>query len=240
MLELEQISPDAIVFWRWGPVQLNATLVFTWAVMGLLVLGSLAVTARLDPGPRPSRWQLFLEMVVELTRDQIREVMQRPATPYLPFIGTLALFIGVANLLMIVPGYVSPTASLSTTAALAGCVFLAVPAYGIRERGLGGYLKHYVEPSWFMLPFHVISELSRTLALAVRLFGNIMSGTKVAALLVAISPLLFPVVLQILGLITGMVQAYIFAVLALIYIASAVRSSQRQEERRDAATNGGT
>lgn len=225
MLELEQITPDAVVLWQWGPVKVTATLLFTWVVMAVLAVASLLATAPLRHGESVSRWQLFLEMLVEMTRDQIRDVVRESPDPYLPFIGGLFLFIGVSNLLMIVPGFISPMASLSTTAALAGCVFLAVPIYGVIRRGAGAYLKHYVEPSFFMLPFHIISELSRTLALAVRLFGNVMSGTKIAALMLAIAPLIFPIVMHVLGLLTGLIQAYIFAVLALIYIASAMRAT---------------
>ena len=121
---------------------------------------------------------------------------------------------------MIVPGYLPPTASLSTTAALALCVFIAVSVFGVNRLGIAEYLKRYVSPSIFMLPFNLIGELSRTLALAVRLFGNMMSGAKIAAILLAITPLFFPVIMNAFGLLTGPVQAYIFSILALVYIAS--------------------
>ena len=153
-------------------------------------------------------------------------------TPYLPFVGTVFLFIAVANLLTVLPGYVAPTASLSTTAALAIAVFLAVPVFGVTRQGLRGYLRHYIEPNPIMLPFNVIGDLSRTLALAVRLFGNIMSGTKIVAVLVGIVPLVFPIVFRALGLLTGLIQAYIFAVLAMVYIASAM-SVSTEDERVD-------
>jgi F-type H+-transporting ATPase subunit a len=147
----------------------------------------------------------------------------------LPFIGTLFLFIAVANLLTIIPGYIPPTGSLSTTAALALCVFVAVPCYGIAKRGVAGYLKNYVQPTVFMLPFNIIGEFSRTLALAVRLFGNVMSSVKVAAILLAITPLFFPVLMQALGLLTGLIHAYIFALLAMVYIASATQAHSTSE-----------
>lgn len=230
MLELEQLSPDAVVLWQLGPVHVNATLLFTWVVMAVLALASWLATRRLGRAEEPSRWEMLLEMVVAKMREQAREVVRGAPDPYLTFIGGLFLFIGVANFLMIVPGYVSPMASLSTTTALAACVFFAVPAYGVARRGVAGYLRHYIEPSLFMAPFHVIAELSRTLALAVRLFGNVMSGTKIAALLLAIAPLVFPVVMQALGLLTGLIQAYIFAVLALIYVASAMRARDEPED----------
>ena len=179
-MSLKHISPDAVVLWEWGFLRINLTLVFTWAVMALLVAGSWLVTRNLSTGTSIPRWQNLLEVLVTGMRNQIRDVSRSDPGPYLPFIGTIFLFIVVSNFLTMVPGYVAPTGSLSTTAALAICVFVAVPFYGIMEQGIGGYLRHYVRPTVFMLPFHVIGELSRTLALAVRLFGNIMSGTKIA------------------------------------------------------------
>ncbi|HEX7972156.1 MAG TPA: F0F1 ATP synthase subunit A, partial [Thiobacillus sp.] len=143
---------------------------------------------------------------------------------YLGFLGTLFLFIATAALFTVVPGYAPPTGSLSTTTALAICVFVAVPLYGIAEQGLGGYLKEYLKPTAIMLPFNIISELSRTLALAVRLFGNMMSGTMILAILLSIAPFIFPIALSALGLLTGMVQAYIFTILATVYIAAATRA----------------
>ena len=225
------ISPDSIVFWQWGAVSLNATLVFTWAVMALLTIGAWAITRRLSDGPELSRWQNLLEVLVTGVRDQIREVSRQDPTPYLPFIGTLFIFIATCNLLAIVPGYVPPTGSLSTTAALALTVFVAVPVFGVAQEGVGPYLRHYIRPSVFMLPFNIIGEISRTIALAVRLYGNVMSGTIIVAILLGLAPFFFPVVMQVLGLITGLIQAYIFAVLAVVYIASAtaVRTSPTQE-----------
>jgi F-type H+-transporting ATPase subunit a len=157
-------------------------------------------------------------------REQIRDVSQHDPGPYLPFVGTLFLFIATCNALAIVPGFTPPTGSLSTTAALALCVLVAVPLYGIAERGLSGYLRGYARPTIFMLPFNVIGEMSRTVALAVRLYGNVMSGTVIAAILLSLVPFFFPIVMQVLGLLTGLIQAYIFAVLAMVYIASAVRT----------------
>jgi F-type H+-transporting ATPase subunit a len=223
------ISSDEIMFWESGFFKLNATLAYTWLVILLLVAGSWLVTRRLSSGPRPSRWQSLLEVLVSGMRDQIRQVSQQDPGRYLPFVGTLFVYIAVANLLSIVPGYRPPTGSLSTTAALATCVFVAVPLYGVGRRGLLGYLQQYVRPSVFMLPFNIIGELSRTLALAVRLYGNMMSGTVIAAILIGFVPLFVPILMQLLGLLTGMIQAYIFAVLAMVYIASATRARQETE-----------
>jgi len=225
-----QITPDEMVLWQWGFVSINATLVFTWLVMLLLVGGSWLVTRRLSRGMEMSRFQNLLEVVVSFSRQQIREVTRQKADPYLPFIGSLFLFIAVSNLLTAVPWYQPPTGSLSTTAALAACVFVAVPLYGIRKRGVKGYLKQYLQPSVFMLPFNVMGELSRTLALAVRLFGNIMSGTMIVAVLLAVTPFFFPVVMQVLGLLTGFIQAYIFAILATVYIGAATRVHETDAE----------
>jgi F-type H+-transporting ATPase subunit a len=223
------ITPDQWIFWQSGFIKLNATIVFTWLIMALLVVGSWLITRRLSTGTHLSRRQNMLEAVVELIDEQIREVSRQTPERYLPFIGTLFLFIFVSNVLTIVPGYEPPTGSLSTTAALAICVFVAVPIYGIAQRGPVGYLKHYIRPTPLMLPFNIIGEFSRTLALAVRLFGNIMSGTVLVAIIVSIVPLFFPILLTLLGLITGVIQAYIFAILAMIYIASATRVQQLQE-----------
>jgi F-type H+-transporting ATPase subunit a len=226
------ISPDSIVYWQWGFFTLNATLVYTWIVMLLLVGGSYLITRRLSTGPKLSRWQNFLEVLVSGMNDQIRQVSRQDPGRYLPFVGTLFVFIVTCNLLTIVPGYHPPTASLSTTTALAICVFIAVPLYGIAHQGLGGYLKHYVRPTVIMLPFNIIGEFSRTLALAVRLYGNIMSGMVIAGILLSLAPFFFPILMQVLGLLTGMIQAYIFAVLAMVYIASAT-AAQRQQTHSD-------
>jgi F-type H+-transporting ATPase subunit a len=227
------ISPDNVVYWQWGPLSLNATIVNTWLVMALLTLCSWLVTRRLSTGTEISRWQNLLEVLVTGIRDQIRQVSHQEPGKYLPFVGTLFLFVAMANLLNVVPGYMAPTGSLSTTTALAICVFIAVPLYGIVYEGPLTYLQHYVKPTWLMLPFNIIGEISRTIALAVRLYGNIMSGTVIVAILLGLMPYLFPVVMQLLGLLTGMIQAYIFAVLAMVYIASATSAHQRSGQAGD-------
>ena len=196
---------------------------FTWALMLVLTVGSIMITRRLSTGMARSRWQNLLEIVVTGIEQQIAEVgLKRPRT-YVGFLGTLFLFVAASALATVIPGFEPPTGSLSTTAALALCVLVAVPFYGILEQGLGGYLKTYIEPTVIMLPFNIISEVSRTLALAVRLFGNMMSGTMIIAILLTITPFIFPIAMSMLGLLTGMVQAYIFSILAAVYIASATR-----------------
>src|SRR5277367_6799513 len=216
-----RLSPDELIFWQHGFIKLNATIVFTWGLMLVLAVGSKLVTRKLSKELKRSRWQNLLEIVVTGIEKQIEDVGLRHPEKYIGFLGTLFLFVAVASLCTIFPGYEPPTASLSTTAALALCVFVAVPLFGIEDQGISGYLKSYMEPTVIMLPFNLISELSRTLALAVRLFGNMMSGTMIIAILLTITPFIFPVAMTLLGLLTGMVQAYIFAILATVYIAAA-------------------
>ena len=232
-MDIKYISPDQIIFRHWGPVSLNATILFTWGIMALLLVASLLVTRKLSSDVHISRWQNLFEIIIVGLRDEIRDICQQKPDRYLPFAGTLFIFIAVSNLLSIVPGYCPPTASLSTTTALAICVFIAVPLYGISSQGIKGYLKQYFMPTVFMMPFNVIGELSRTLALAVRLFGNIMSGIKIGGILLAIAPLFFPIIMQVLGLLTGLIQAYIFAVLAMVYIASATQVHHKKGKKQE-------
>lgn len=219
-----EISPDQIVYWSWRFVTLNATIVFSWVVMIVLVTIALLGTRRLSSGPSVPRWQNILETLVTYIRNQIREITQQDTDRYLPFIGTLFLFISISNLLHIVPGYHPPTGSLSTTGALAIAVFFAVPAFGMMEHGVIGYLKHFSQPSPIMIPFNIIGEFSRTIGLAVRLFGNIMSMDMILVVLLSVMPIFVPVLMQVLGLLLGQIQAYIFAILATVYIGAATAS----------------
>ncbi len=220
-------NTDAEILWTYGWAHLNATLLFSWLSMAMLVGGSWLVTRRLSRDAQPPPWQNFLESVVELLRSQIAQIGELTPEYFLPVVGTLFLYISTSSLLSLIPGIHAATSSLSTTAALATCVFVAVPLYGVRREGLRGYLHHYVSPTFIMLPFHVISEISRTVALAVRLFGNIMSGSMLVAMLLSIAPFFMPVLAQLLELLLSQVQAYIFAVLAMVYIASAAAESPK-------------
>ena len=220
------LSGDDIILWKYGILKLNMTIVTTWGLMALMTGISAMVTRRFSSEISRSRWQSLLETIVTLTNRQISEIgLDNPAR-YLPYLATLFLFIATANLCTIFPLYEPPTGSLSTTAALAISVFVAVPLFGIAERGFSGYLKSYAEPTPIMLPFNIIGELTRTLALAVRLFGNMMSGVMILAILLTIAPLFFPILMNILGLLTGMVQAYIFSILATVYIAAAAKGQE--------------
>jgi F-type H+-transporting ATPase subunit a len=221
-----RISPDELVFWKWGFFALNSTIVTTWALMLVMTIGAKLITRKLKTEGDISRWQGFLEIVVTTIQKQIKEVGLLHPEKYLGFIGTLFLFIAVSNLCAILPWYEPPTGSLSTTSALAISVFVAVLLFGIEEQGFVGYLKSYLKPTFIMLPFNIISEFSRTFALAIRLFGNIMSGTLIVGILLTIAPLFFPIFMNLLGLLTGMVQAYIFSILATVYIAAATRTRE--------------
>jgi F-type H+-transporting ATPase subunit a len=222
------LSSDQQVLWHHGFANLNVTIVTTWSLMIVMAAGSKLITRRLKTEHVVSRWQSALEIIVTSMTQQIKEVGLNRAQEYLPFLGTLFLFVAISSLCTVIPGFAPPTGSLSTTAALAACVFFAVPFFGIKGQGLAGYLKTYTEPTLLMLPFNIISELSRTLALAVRLFGNMMSGTLIVAILLTITPLLFPLLMTALGLLTGMVQAYIFSILAAVYIAAATTAEPKE------------
>jgi len=225
-----QLSPDQIIFWQAGEFKINATIAFTWGLMLIMAVGAKLITGKLTTEHTRSRWQNLLEIVVTGIVQQIEEVGLRDPKKYLGFLGTLFLFVGLASLCTVIPGYEPPTGSLSTTVALALCVLVAVPLFGIADQGIGGYLKSYIEPTIIMLPFNIISEASRTLALAVRLFGNMMSGAMIIAILLTITPFIFPIIMTMLGLLTGMVQAYIFSILAAVYIAAATRSRTPEPE----------
>lgn len=171
-----------------------------------------------------SGWQTALETFVGWIRSTVQELMGEDPTPYVPLIGTLMAFIAISNLLSVIPVLRPPTADLDTAAALALIVFLAVPYYGIRRHGVRGYLRSYLEPHPLLMPLNVLGELTRTLALAVRLFGNMMSGQMIGAILLVVAGALVPIPLMALGILTGLVQAYIFGILAAVYIAAAVQT----------------
>lgn len=215
-----------------GPIRVTEPVMTTWGIMLLFLALSWTATRNLrqDAGPL----QVVLEGLIETMDQAVRDVLPSAAAQVLPFIGTLWIFLVVANLSGIVPGLHAPTGVLSTTAALAVLVFLSVHWFGIRLQGVKAYLKHYLSPSPILLPFHVMSEVTRTVALAIRLFGNIMSLEMAALLVLLVAGFLVPVPLLILHVIEALIQAYIFGMLALIYIASAIQSQQlRQSEKRD-------
>jgi F-type H+-transporting ATPase subunit a len=227
------IDPSEIVYFEWGFVRITATLVFAWITTAVLVIGAFFLTRNLSSDAKISRKQNAVEALFTMIHGQISEISQGSSDKILPFAGTLFLFILASVLLSLIPGFMSPSGSLNTTIALALCVFFAVPFYGISSQGLKGYLKDYLKPTWVMLPFNIISEISRAVSMAIRLYGNVMSSSIIVGILVTIVPLLFPVALQLLGLLTGVIQAYIFAVLAVVYISAAIRNKERSTSESD-------
>jgi F-type H+-transporting ATPase subunit a len=203
-----------------GPVPLTAAVVVTWGLMVALALGSLVATRSLKL--RPTRSQAVLELVVAAIEGQIRDTMGVSPKPYLPLIGTLFLFILAANWSSLVPGVDPPTARVETDAALALIVFFAVIYFGVRARGLVGYLKTFAEPTFVMIPLNLVETFTRTFSLIVRLFGNVMSGAFIIAIILSLAGLLVPIPFMGIELLIGAIQAYIFTVLAMVFIASAV------------------
>ena len=214
-------SPLAtIVVFHVGPVAVTRPVLTTWAIMLVLTGASWVATRRL--GLSPTRRQAVLELLVTGIVSQIQEVTRSDARPLLPLLGTLFIFLLAANISGIVPGVQAPTAHIETPAALALIVFVAVHVYGVRARGLFGYVRSFAQPKLIMLPLNVLSEITRTFSLMVRLFGNIMSGEFLIALVLALAGLFLPIPLMALELLIGLVQAYIFTVLATVFIGAAV------------------
>ncbi len=203
-----------------GPVNITRPVVTTWAIMAALAVASRLVTLRL--GLRPSRAQAVIELIVTGIMQQIEEVLRRQPRPLMPLLGTLFIFLVAANLSGVLPGVQAPTATLETPAALALIVFLAVHFYGVRSRGVLGYLASFAKPKLIMLPLNLVSEVTRTFSMMVRLFGNVMSGEFVIALVVGLAGLFVPIPLMALEILVGVVQAYIFTVLATVFIGAAV------------------
>jgi F-type H+-transporting ATPase subunit a len=217
---IESATLSTHVLFHLGFVPITETVVVTWIIMAALAAGAAWATRRL--AIRGGIGQTLVEIVVTGIADQIEDAIKRPAAPFLPLIATLFIFLVVANLSMQLPGVSAPTARLETAAALALVVFFAAHAYGIRARSLKGYLAHYLKPNPLLLPLNIMSELTRTLSLMVRLFGNIMSHELIVALLLGIAGLLIPIPIMALGVLIGLVQAYIFTVLATIFLGAAV------------------
>jgi F-type H+-transporting ATPase subunit a len=207
-----------------GPVPITESVVATWAIMAVLVIGGILVTRRLSLIPSAS--QAAFELIVDTVDSQIRDTMQAEPAPYRAFIGTLFIFIFVSNWSSLIPGVEPPTAHIETDAALALIVFIAVIWFGIRAGGIGGYLKTFASPNPIMIPLNFIESITRTFSLLVRLFGNVMSGVFVVGIVLSLAGLLVPIPLMALDLLTGAVQAYIFAILAMVFIAGAVSEAK--------------
>jgi F-type H+-transporting ATPase subunit a len=216
-----------------GPVPITAAVIVTWGLMAALALASFTATRKLKL--RPSRGQAVLELVVAAIEGQIRDTMGVAPRPYLPLIGTLFLFILAANWSSLIPGIEPPTARIETDAALALIVFFAVIWFGIRARGLAGYLKTFAEPTFLMIPLNVVETFTRTFSLVVRLFGNVMSGAFIIGIILSLAGLLVPIPFMGIEMLIGAIQAYIFTVLAMVFIGSAVSEGGQAEsgERKD-------
>jgi F-type H+-transporting ATPase subunit a len=213
-----------------GPLQLTSTVITTWVVMAAIGLLAWLTTRRLQT--IPDRPQAMVEAIVLLIEESIRDIAPQHVDKILPFIGSLWIFLILANLVGLIPGMHSPTRDLSATAAIAFLVFLSVHWYGIRIQGLKNYLLHYLKPSPILLPFNLISEVTRTIALAVRLFGNIMSLEMIALLVLLVAGFLVPVPILMLHIVEALVQAYIFGMLALIYVAGSLQSQQLTQRKQ--------
>lgn len=220
------------VLFHAGPVPVTQVVVVTWAIMAALVLGGGLLAGRLSL--RPSRVQAMVEMLVIAVDSQIRDTMRAEPGPYRAFIGTLFVFIFVANWSSLVPGVEPPTAHLETDAALALLVFVAVIVFGVRAGGLGGYLRSFAMPTPVMIPLNFVESLTRTFSLLVRLFGNVMSGVFIIGIVLSLAGLLVPIPFMALDLLTGAVQAYIFSVLAMVFIAGAVNEADQTREGKAA------
>ncbi|HEC34190.1 MAG TPA: ATP synthase F0 subunit A [Chloroflexi bacterium] len=208
-----------------GPLEVTSTVVYTWAMMLLLGVGAYLLGRNLKP--RPGLVQNLLEWVIEAIEKLIREMVGVEDTAiFLPVVGTLAFFIGSANLIGLLPGLRSPTPDINTPLAMALVVFCTVPYFGIRTRGLWGYLKHYVEPIFLMLPIEIASEIARTFSLTFRLFGNILGEEIIISILFIVMPLFVPVPMMLFSIFTGLLQAYIFTLLTCVYIGGAIQAHQ--------------
>ncbi len=203
-----------------GPVAVTEPVVVSWAIIALLGIGSALATRRL--AVLPSRGQALIELVVSTIDAQISGTMQTDPAPFRALIGSIFLFTLASNWSSLIPGVEPPTAHIETDAAMALIVFVATIAWGIRVRGLRGYLATYAEPTWVMIPLNVVEQFTRTFSLIIRLFGNVMSGVFIIGIILTLAGLLVPIPLMALDLLTGAVQAYIFAVLATVFIGAAV------------------
>jgi len=214
-----------------GPVAITSTVVTTWVIMGVVWLLSWQISRRLRI--EPGALQTAVEGIVSTIENAIEAVAPQHARIIMPFIGSLWIFLVIANLSGLIPGVHSPTRDLSATAALAIVVFISTHWFGIRIQGLKTYLHHYLSPSPILLPFHLISEITRTVALAVRLFGNIMSLEMAALLILLVAGFLAPVPILMLHIVEALVQAYIFGMLALIYVAGNIQSQQLRQQKKE-------
>jgi len=227
---VEHNEITAGIIFQLGPLQISNTVVTTWVIMAIVGVISWLISRGLHQ--EPGRVQTAAEGIISFIEEAIQEVAPEHTRQLLPFIGTLWLFLVIANLCGLIPGVHSPTRDLSATAALAILVFLSVHWFGIRTQGVKAYLRHYLKPSPILMPFHIISEITRTIALAIRLFGNIMSLEMTALLILMVAGFLAPIPILMVHIIEALVQAYIFGMLALIYVAGGIQSQQITQQKQ--------
>ena len=217
-MDVSPLAPD--ILFHLGPVPISRAVVTTWVIMAALVLASWLGTRRMSV--HAGGIQAVLEIIVETLETQIKEVIRRDPWPYIPLLGTLFLFLTAANLSAVIPGAKPPTAHIETPAALALIVFLSVHYFGLRSLGASDYLRRYIKPNPMLLPLNILSEITRTFSLMIRLFGNIMSHEFVLAIVVFLAGLFLPIPFMLLGILIGIIQAYIFTILAAVFIGAAV------------------
>lgn len=228
-----QLTPDTTVVFEIAGLPINATIFNTWIVMVVLTLASWIATRKLRPDVPPGRLRNALEVIVLLIEDQVKSITSVGVQRILYFAGTLFLFIAASNILAVIPGFRSPAGSLSTTAALTIAVLFAVPLFGIFHGGPRQYLAKFIEPSIVILPFNLIGEVSKAVSLSIRLYGNVMSGAMIVAILLGVTPFFFPIIMDLFGLLIGVIQAYVFSVLATVYIAAAMAEPELNTSSED-------
>ncbi len=209
-----------------GPVVIKNTVIVTWFVMAFIIVASYLITRRLSI--KPGAFQEIFEAIIESAEKTIKDIL--PVSPWnvIPFITTLWIFIGASNLIGLIPGFMTPTSDINTTLAFAIISYSMMHVFGLKTMGLRNYLKHYTEPSWILLPIHFLAELTRTIALAIRLFGNMLSGDMIAIILLGIAGFLVPIPFSLLHIVIGIIQAYIFGILTLVFIAGGIRVEQNK------------
>ncbi len=220
---MKELQVSSITVFSIGPVTVSDTVLTTWFVMAVICVIAYMGTRNL--AIRPSLFQEALEAVIEATETTVRDVLSIDPWKVVPFLGTFWIFIAFANLIGLIPGLKSPTADLNTTAAFAVISYSLTHVFGIATQGIKGYLSHYKEPTWLMMPFELIAEISRTVALAIRLFGNMLSGEMIAAILLGVVGLLVPIPFDLLHIVIALIQAYIFGILTLVFIAGGIRQN---------------
>lgn len=215
-----------------GPVAITNTVIITWLAMAVIVISAYLLTKRLSL--TPGIGQEILEAIIEAAEKTIQETVPIDPWHVIPSIMTLWILIGTSNLIGLVPGLVTPTADINMTFAFAMISFTLMHVVGVKTMGLKRYLSHYTEPSWILLPIHILAEFTRTIALAVRLFGNMLSGDMIAAIILGIAGFLVPVPFALLHIIIGIIQAYIFGILTLVFIAGGIRTELQEPHSKEA------